>query len=130
MATMTAAHLADPRAPHSLPYMPQLDSLRAIAVLAIIYGHYVFRPYWPLGIDLVPLGTRAFLVLTGFLITTVLLRDVAGTPSFTSAYGAFIARRALRLYPLLFVIVVVTAILDVPNVRATLVWDLLGLTNF
>jgi peptidoglycan/LPS O-acetylase OafA/YrhL len=126
---MKAADLANPKAPHSLPYMQQLDSLRAIAVLAIIYSHYVRPPYWPFGIDFVPLATRGFFVLSGFLITTVLLRDLAASPSLKSAYGAFIARRALRLFPILLVILVVTAILDVPRARETLVWNLSFLTN-
>src|SRR4051812_50206568 len=125
MATMTAAHLADPRAPHSLPYMPQLDSLRAIAVLAIIYGHYVFRPYWPLGIDLVPLGTRAFLVLSGFLITAVLLRESSPPPSFEFAYGSLIAPRAQRVYLGPFLYVEATGIFGVPRRGEQDVWGFL-----
>src|SRR4051794_27119956 len=95
MATMNPADLTDPRAPHSLPYMPQLDSLRAVSVFAVIYCHYVPADYWPFGINLAPLGVRCFFVLSGFLITSILLRDFAATKSFKSVYPSFIARRAL-----------------------------------
>jgi peptidoglycan/LPS O-acetylase OafA/YrhL len=110
--------------------MPQLDSLRAFSVFAVIYCHYVPADYWPFGVNLAPLGVRCFFVLSGFLITSILLRDFTATPSFKAVYPAFIARRALRLYPILLVVLLVTALLDVPRTRETLVWNMLYLTNF
>jgi peptidoglycan/LPS O-acetylase OafA/YrhL len=109
--------------------MPQLDSLRAFSVFAVIYCHYVPADYWPFGINLAPLGVRCFFVLSGFLITSILLRDFADTPSFKAVYPIFIARRALRLYPILLVVLLVTAYLDVPRTRETLFWNMFYLTN-
>jgi peptidoglycan/LPS O-acetylase OafA/YrhL len=115
---------------HSLPYMPQLDGLRAILVLAVVFTHYYPEPYWPLGIFWAPLAVRCFFVLSGFLITTILLRDIAQAQSFLPAYGRFIARRALRLYPILLVSLLATAALGVAGTRETLPWHLFYLTNF
>jgi peptidoglycan/LPS O-acetylase OafA/YrhL len=129
MADMKPVPLANAIAPHSLPYMPQLDSLRAISVLAVIYCHYVHAAYWPFGVNWGTLGVRCFFVLSGFLITSILLRDIDKSPKFTSVYLAFIARRALRLYPILLVTLLVTAVLDVPHTRETLPWNLFYLTN-
>jgi peptidoglycan/LPS O-acetylase OafA/YrhL len=130
MANRKAAPLVDSSARHSLPYMPQLDSLRALAVLLVIYHHYVpAAGYSPFGIDLTPVGARCFFVLSGFLITSILLRDIDRAPSFKLAYGVFLGRRALRLYPLLLVALVVTAILDFPHVRESFVWNLVYATN-
>ncbi len=57
----------------SEPRMAQLDGLRAVAALAVVVHHY---PPFPLGgrLDLGVAGVRMFFVLSGFLITGILLR--------------------------------------------------------
>lgn len=75
----------------SLRYNPALDGLRAFAVLAVIEHH----AYWHvLGIP-GALGVDVFFVLSGFLITSILLRQE------TIDLKAFYLRRARRLYPAL-----------------------------
>lgn len=115
---------------HSLEYMPQLDSLRAIAVLAVVYTHFLTQKYWLFGIYWGGLGVRLFFVLSGFLITTVLLRDADKFSSFKSFYAAFLSRRALRLYPILLVTLCIAAALGIGPVRDTFVWHATYLTNF
>ncbi|MCL4241684.1 MAG: acetyltransferase [Dehalococcoidia bacterium] len=88
-------------ASHRLGYLPGLDGLRALAVMAVLVFHA--DPSWlPGGY----LGVEVFFVLSGFLITTLLLREwgSAGTIS----PGAFWGRRARRLLPALFVLLVAT----------------------
>jgi peptidoglycan/LPS O-acetylase OafA/YrhL len=82
-------------------YNPALDRLRAIAVLAVIEYHANW--HW-LGLDGV-LGVDVFFVLSGFLITSILLREQA---TGGIRLGAFYLRRARRLYPALIVLVVAT----------------------
>ena len=72
----------------------ELDGLRGIAVLAVITEHYLawlpgssLRYGW-LGVDL-------FFVLSGFLITSILL-DLRNQEHY---FGVFYARRALRIFP-------------------------------
>ncbi|HID85745.1 MAG TPA: acyltransferase [Anaerolineales bacterium] len=55
---------------HSLPYMPGLDGLRAVAVLAVFLYHVGFP--WAAGGFL---GVETFFMLSGYLITSLLLRD-------------------------------------------------------
>ena len=57
-------------ATHGLAYHPALDGLRAIAVLAVIVYHdnYSWLPGGFLGVDV-------FFVLSGFLITTLLVLE-------------------------------------------------------
>jgi peptidoglycan/LPS O-acetylase OafA/YrhL len=76
-----------------------LDGLRAFAVLAVIASHisHRFAGGW-LGVDL-------FFVLSGYLITTLLVREQQITGRI--ALSAFYGRRALRLYPALLVMVAV-----------------------
>lgn len=75
-------------------YLPQLDGVRAIAVLAVLAEHaqLSFAVGGGVGVDL-------FFVLSGYLITTLLLQEFAatGTISLRSFYG----RRIRRLLPAL-----------------------------
>lgn len=75
-------------------YNPALDGLRAIAVLAVIefHGHW----HW-LGLQ-GSLGVDMFFVLSGFLITSILLREEEAGGI---RLGEFYLRRARRLYPAL-----------------------------
>jgi peptidoglycan/LPS O-acetylase OafA/YrhL len=114
---------------HSLPYMPQLDGLRAISVLAVLYTHYWPEPNWLLGIYWGGIGVRCFFVLSGFLITTILLRDLQAAP-FRVVWRNFIIRRAFRLWPLMIVAVSVAALTGLQTVRDGLLWHLLYLSNF
>lgn len=84
-------------------YMPQLDSLRAFAVGAVMLWHFhpgIICNYIDLG-----LGVELFFVLSGFLITGILLH---GTPSMEFV-GSFYIRRALRLFPLYYLVIVIVA---------------------
>jgi len=84
-------------------YMPGLDGLRAIAVLAVIFFHEQFS-WAPGGL----LGVGVFFTLSGYLITDLLLNKWLKTGRLHLA--DFWLRRARRLLPALFVmLVVVTA---------------------
>jgi peptidoglycan/LPS O-acetylase OafA/YrhL len=77
-----------------LGYQPALDGLRAVAITAVVGVHaFGFPANGGLGVDL-------FFVLSGFLITTLLLEERARTGG-VSVVG-FYRRRALRLLPALF----------------------------
>src|SRR5690606_15289742 len=76
-----------------------LDGLRAIAVVAVLVFH--------LRADTLPggyLGVDVFFVVSGFLITTLLLREIAATGRIH--LRAFWLRRARRLLPALGLVVV------------------------
>jgi peptidoglycan/LPS O-acetylase OafA/YrhL len=81
-------------------YMPGLDGLRAIAVLAVIAYHLGFREA-PGGL----LGVGVFFTLSGYLITDILLSQLSarGKIHLLGFWGA----RARRLLPALFVMLVV-----------------------
>ena len=75
-------------------YQPALDGLRALSVLAVFAYHAAPRVF-PGGL----IGVDVFFVLSGFLITTLLLEERAATG--TISFGLFYQRRALRLFPAL-----------------------------
>jgi len=82
--------------------IPVLDGVRAVAILTVVAAHLPAGPA-----RLVPgdLGVTLFFVLSGFLITWLLLKewDATGAVSFR----AFLLRRALRIAPAYFVFLAV-----------------------
>jgi peptidoglycan/LPS O-acetylase OafA/YrhL len=86
----------------SLPYLPGLDGLRAIAVLAVLLYHADLP-----GLDGGFLGVEVFFVISGYLITSLLLAEWQDTG--TLHLGRFWLRRARRLLPALFALLAVVA---------------------
>ena len=81
------------------PRIYELDGLRGIAILLVLMRHYVHHPgLLLLGPQWGWMGVNLFFVLSGFLITSILLQ-IADQPG---ALKIFYARRSLRLFPLYF----------------------------
>jgi len=96
----------DPDAPREEPnlsYIPALDGVRAFAVLGVMAYHGGI-PWLPAGF----LGVDAFFVLSGFLITSLLISEWQRRR--TIALGHFWARRARRLLPALLLLLVFVAL--------------------
>lgn len=84
---------------NTTPRIYELDGLRGIAILLVLMRHYVHHPsLLLLGPQWGWMGVNLFFVLSGFLITSILLR-IADQPG---ALKIFYARRSLRLFPLYF----------------------------
>jgi peptidoglycan/LPS O-acetylase OafA/YrhL len=83
-------------------YRPHLDGLRAVAVYLVVMFHSGLGRFSGgfVGVDV-------FFVLSGFLVTQLLLRDIARSGSIR--FGRFYARRFRRLLPAAFVALLVTA---------------------
>ncbi|MBN8730686.1 MAG: acyltransferase [Acidobacteria bacterium] len=87
--------------------IPSLDGLRALSILLVLVGHAIDAQEWPRLFALVGhvgnYGVRIFFVISGFLITTLLLKefDTHGTISLRGFY----IRRTLRILPAFFVYV-------------------------
>ncbi len=111
----------------------QLDGLRAIAVLAVLYTHFLPEKYWLFGYYWGGAGVRLFFVLSGFLITGILLREgkkgqELGIPR-SHLIRRFYLRRFLRLTPVFFVTLCVAWMLDIPHTRETFWWHVFYLSN-
>ncbi|MEM1142683.1 MAG: acyltransferase [Pseudomonadota bacterium] len=90
-------------------HLPALDSLRGIAVLAVLLGHLDYY-FFGRGFDLFPggfIGVDLFFVLSGFLITRNLLHDI----NFYGRVrlGRFYQHRVLRLAPALLIFILTMA---------------------
>lgn len=89
-----------------IPYRPEIDGLRAIAVLAVIFYHaeiefgnvHLFKGGF--------LGVDVFFVISGFLITSIILTEFKRTHHFSITN--FYTRRIRRLLPALFTVIIVS----------------------
>ena len=85
--------------------IPALDGLRGVAVLMVLVSHISSYRAEQLG----PAGVAIFFVLSGYLITSLLTEEQASWGRISLA--AFYARRALRLFPALLLLVLLTPFL-------------------
>ena len=107
-------------------YIKGLDGLRAIAILLVMFGHISSSLNWPvesafqkpfnLLTNMGWVGVQLFFVLSGFLITQILLKDRAKPNYFKNFY----IRRSLRIFPiyyltLLFFFVLIPLIYGIPE---------------
>jgi len=101
----------------TLGYRKALDGLRGLSIVLVYLFHVQARPL-PGGF----LGVDLFFVLSGFLITTLLLEEWSARGRIS--LGAFYARRALRLLPalalLLFTLLIVSAAVEPPGRTAAM----------
>lgn len=86
----------------SLPYRAEVDGLRALAVLPVIFFHAGFK-----GFSGGYLGVDIFFVISGYLITSIIDSDLARNRY--SLLG-FYERRARRILPALFLVAVASAV--------------------
>ncbi|WP_404418506.1 acyltransferase family protein [Marinospirillum sp.] len=83
-----------------MQYRREIDGLRAIAVLPVIFFHAGF-PFFTGGY----VGVDVFFVISGYLITTILLQEM-DSDKFT--FSNFYERRARRILPALFFVIICT----------------------
>jgi peptidoglycan/LPS O-acetylase OafA/YrhL len=99
----TTSRAEKPAAVARLRYLPGLDGLRALAVLAVLLYHADVS-WLPGGF----LGVDVFFVISGYLITSLLLAERSATGRIR--LRRFWARRARRLLPALFALLAVVAV--------------------
>jgi peptidoglycan/LPS O-acetylase OafA/YrhL len=103
-----------PAPEHPPAHLPALDGVRGLAILLVIWFHQTIYFQPAAGPDLIYkrlarmgwCGVDLFFVLSGFLITGILLdaRDRAARPG--RYFGHFYARRTLRIFPLYYAVLV------------------------
>lgn len=109
-------------APSTQGIRPQLDGLRALAMVGVLYVHF-----W----DNAPVAEHVrvtlFLVISGFLITHILV--TAKARGGVLVVRNFYLRRALRLFPALVVTFCLAWLLDADGFRASAIWHLMPTSN-
>ncbi|MBS1793401.1 MAG: acyltransferase [Acidobacteria bacterium] len=77
--------------------IPSLDGLRTISILLVIAGHWLHVLGYPSDGNLGNLGVRVFFVISGFLITGLLIKELEKTDRID--LPKFYFRRTLRIFP-------------------------------
>lgn len=101
-----------------MKHIKGLDALRAFAVIFVLIDHW-----GPLGYIqqfLIPNGTSGvnfFFVLSGFLITSILLKARKGSYSRSVIIKNFIIRRALRIFPVYYLCLLFLYLINYPDMR-------------
>ena len=93
-----------------LYYRPEVNGLRGIAVMGAVFYHaeMIFQSFriFPGGF----LGVDVFIVISGYLMTSIILKEYQATQSFS--FTNYYKRRIRRLLPALLVVIFVTSIVS------------------
>lgn len=89
-----------------LPYRAEIDGLRAIAVVSVILYHAQMVFFGKDWFDGGFIGVDIFFVISGYLITRIILSEFQTKGSFS--FSNFYERRARRILPMLFVVIIVS----------------------
>ena len=113
-------------------FKPQLDALRALAVCAVLVHHFlpvenvISQQVFHLGLVGL-LGVLLFFVLSGYLITGLLLRS--REQDWRTALTNFYLRRTLRIFPIYYLTLLVLALLQSLPVSEFIYWHVAYVSN-
>lgn len=104
-------------------YLVQLDGLRFIAVTLVMFDHWLGEQnQLPLGY----FGVNLFFVLSGFLITRILITSQQHDERLGRGHGhslkAFFIRRSLRIFPVYYLTILILALINFQSVRMAFGW--------
>lgn len=116
-------------------YYKQLDGLRAIAIIGVMIAHWL-QPDMQVGFfKSIPFatGVTLFFVISGFLITKILLdfkeeNNLSGKNHFNSI-KSFYLRRSLRIFPIYYLTIFFLLLIGFDNTRELLPWLTTYTTN-
>ena len=115
-----------------MKYIKSLDAIRAFAVIIVVVWHW-WHPINPVRNLFIPggeFGVTLFFVLSGYLITSILLKAKQGNKGTLEIIKNFIIRRALRIFPLYYAFIAVLILIQFPFGKGHLVYFLTYTSNF
>jgi peptidoglycan/LPS O-acetylase OafA/YrhL len=115
-------------------HVAALDSIRALAVMAVVFSHSVPEDWSWMPLNLGRAGVTVFFVLSGFLITGILLEARAAAEQVSASkvmvLRRFYVRRALRILPLFYCVLLILRLAAPADMHDSLPWHLLYASNY
>lgn len=110
-------------------YYKKLDGLRALAVFAVMITHWIYLDvvvklgfgFW---------GVNLFFVLSGFLITEILLKQQYCNQKRSEILKKFYIKRTLRIFPIYYLVIIFALFLNLDNSRSFAGYTLTYTLNF
>ncbi|HTN46478.1 MAG TPA: acyltransferase [Flavipsychrobacter sp.] len=99
-----------------MEYYKELDGLRGIAVVLAAFTHWLFFPFF-LKLGLGVWALNLFFVISGFLITEILLRQIYRKDSSKKILKNFYIKRILRIFPIYYLVVFLAYFFDIDHGR-------------
>lgn len=107
----------------------QLNGLRAIAVFAVMFSHWIpsaFIKYLGFGFT----GVTLFFVLSGFLITEILLKQILQEEGKNTILKSFYLKRILRIFPIYYLVIFLAYVYNLDGSKDLPVYTLTYTLNF
>lgn len=107
-------------------FYPNIEGFRGLAVLLVLFSHWFVIAYFPsfIFLKLGFLGVNFFFVLSGFLITEILIIELYNKVNKTKIIKNFFARRVLRIFPIYYLAIIALALFNVEKSIELLPWTL------
>ena len=113
-------------------YFARLDTIRCYAAFSVVFAHifkiWTWQPETVLLFPLGHTGVVVFFVLSGFLITWLLLKEPTDKP-IAQSFKQFYMRRTLRIFPIYYLYLLVVYWYNLEQIHTAGVYPWLYLTN-
>ncbi|WP_153304887.1 acyltransferase family protein [Desulfocapsa sulfexigens] len=112
-------------------YMPQLDSIKGLAVGMMIFYHWLPEQYRFL--VFADFGLQFFFIISGFFVTRTLVHTRCDSSLFSEKIrilATFYAHRFLRICPLYYILILLTYVVGIASVRDSWPWHITYLSNY
>lgn len=115
-------------------YIKQIDSLRFFAIMLVLVSHWLYGLPYVEELRLGTIGVEFFFVISGFLISLQLFDFKSAInerkEKFSRVLLIFYIRRILRIFPLYYLIVIISYLFNNGEVRDAFIWNICYLSNF
>lgn len=119
---------------YPVTYYKPLDALRGISLVLVLIEHWLHGTPFVSAVSPGALGLDIFFVLSGFLITGILIRYRERDKEEGTGHGksirTFFIRRVLRIFPMYYLVVIAMTIFNDGMIREALPYNLTYTTNF
>jgi peptidoglycan/LPS O-acetylase OafA/YrhL len=118
-----------------LTYRIQIDGLRCFAIISVMIAHWIAWDTINPILNSAPWGNGVilFFVISGFLITNILLEQKQKIDTFKisqqHALKIFYLRRFFRIFPIYFLLLFFLYYIDYPNIRQNFIWFITYTSN-